>query len=406
MSQQRFQKPGSIFGGSFLIAGSCIGAGMLALPIQTGITGFFPFLVMFICCWAFMACTGLLLLEVNLWFGHDVSIVTMARKTLGKTGQVVSWVTFCFLFYSLMIAYVSGGGTILIDLVNLVAGVTCPRWIAGLAITLFFGFQVYFGAIAVDRVNRIFMFGLIFVYIVLIFAGIGNVRMDLLLYSNWSKSLLVLPIMVVMFGYHNLIPSLTSYFQGQEKRLIWTIIIGSIISFVVCLLWEWIILGVVPVADIIDAVNNGELATRALQRIVGFGWISTAAQMFSLFAIITSCLGVALSFVDFLADGLHVTKRSPRSTLVLCILVMAPAFVFSLLSPTVFFTALSYAGGFAAVILFGVIPAMMVWVGRYYKNLATIIIVPGGKGVLVVVMIVALAIFSLELFHELGITIP
>jgi tyrosine-specific transport protein len=40
-------KPGSIFGGVLLIAGSCIGAGMLGLPIITGIAGFFPSLLMF-----------------------------------------------------------------------------------------------------------------------------------------------------------------------------------------------------------------------------------------------------------------------------------------------------------------------------------------------------------------------
>jgi tyrosine-specific transport protein len=398
-------KPGSIFGGSLLIAGSCIGAGMLALPIQTGLAGFVPFVVMFICCWAFMTCTGLLLLEVNLWFGDNVSIVTMAKETLGQPGKIIAWLTFCFLFYSLMVAYVAGSGTIFVDLLETFVGITCPRWVASIVVTFFLGGHVYFGALAVDRVNRIFMCGLILVYIVLIFVGMGHIRVDLLSHSNWPRAFFTLPIMVVMFGYHNLIPSLTMYFKRQKKRLLYTIILGSAISFVVCLLWEWIILGMVPAQDIIASANKGQLATRALQNIVGLGWVSTAAQLFSLFAIVTSCLGVALSFVDFLADGLHFTKKSPRNTLMLCFLVMAPAFVFSLMSPKVFFTALNYAGGFAAVVLFGVIPALMVWIGRYNKKIATVTIVPGGKKVLVLVMLIALTIFSLELVQELGLAI-
>lgn len=41
------EKRGSVLGGMLLIAGSCIGAGMLGLPIVTGLSGFFPSLAMF-----------------------------------------------------------------------------------------------------------------------------------------------------------------------------------------------------------------------------------------------------------------------------------------------------------------------------------------------------------------------
>ena len=41
------KKEGSVFGGMLLIAGSCIGSGMLGIPIVTGVAGFFPSLLMF-----------------------------------------------------------------------------------------------------------------------------------------------------------------------------------------------------------------------------------------------------------------------------------------------------------------------------------------------------------------------
>ena len=41
------KKEGSVIGGILLIAGSCIGAGMLGLPILTGLVGFFPSLILF-----------------------------------------------------------------------------------------------------------------------------------------------------------------------------------------------------------------------------------------------------------------------------------------------------------------------------------------------------------------------
>ncbi|NGX44712.1 MAG: hypothetical protein K1060chlam3_00887, partial [Candidatus Anoxychlamydiales bacterium] len=44
MKKLKFQ-PGSVLGGMLLIAGSCIGAGMLGLPVLLGLTGFFPSII-------------------------------------------------------------------------------------------------------------------------------------------------------------------------------------------------------------------------------------------------------------------------------------------------------------------------------------------------------------------------
>jgi multidrug efflux pump subunit AcrA (membrane-fusion protein) len=60
-----------------------------------------------------MVSTGLLLLEVNLWFKDEVSIISMADRTLGTVGKIIGWAGFLFLFYGLMVAYISGTGELL-----------------------------------------------------------------------------------------------------------------------------------------------------------------------------------------------------------------------------------------------------------------------------------------------------
>src|SRR5271170_1531697 len=97
---------GTFIGGILLIAGSCIGAGMLALPIMTGLAGFFPSLVALFISWAFMTFTALLLVEVCGWFYGQVNLLTMAKESLGEVGRTVGWVTYLFLFYALLIAYI------------------------------------------------------------------------------------------------------------------------------------------------------------------------------------------------------------------------------------------------------------------------------------------------------------
>ena len=396
---------GSVTGGSLLIAGCCIGAGMLALPIKTGIVGFYPFLILFVLCWMFMTATGLLLLEVNLWLGNDANIISMTKCTMGKAGQIIGWFVFCFLFYSLMIAYVSGCSNIFQSIFQGCLGITPPIWLTTTIVSISLGSIVFLGTNIVDHFNRIFMIGLVITYLLLVVFSIKHVKQDLLGHCNWIVAIFSLPIMVIMFGYHNLIPTLTIYLKNNAKKITLSIIIGSIISFLICLLWEWIVLGIVPLEGdygIITASEKGYVSTQLLQNIVGIGILSNISLSFSLFAIVTSCLGVALSFVDFLSDGLKITNNNYKNRLLLCSFVIAPAFIFSLLSPKVFFIALDFAGGFAAVILFGIFPAIMVWIGRYHKNIANIQILPGGRFALVLVILLSLCIFTLEMIHECG----
>src|ERR1700733_4769214 len=107
-----------LVGAVFLIAGCCIGAGMLGLPVLTALAGFMPASLFFILSWLFMVSTGFLLLEVNLTFKQEVSFITMLGTTLGNVGKALGWILFTFLFYSLMVAYVAGSGQLFSDFIK------------------------------------------------------------------------------------------------------------------------------------------------------------------------------------------------------------------------------------------------------------------------------------------------
>ena len=62
------------FGGILLIAGTSIGAGMLAIPVITSFCGFIPAFILILACWAFMLLTAYFLLEVNLFFSGETNI--------------------------------------------------------------------------------------------------------------------------------------------------------------------------------------------------------------------------------------------------------------------------------------------------------------------------------------------
>ena len=96
-----------VIGGTLLVGGTAIGAGMLALPVVTGFGGFLPATVIYLICYLFSAATGLLLLEVCYWMPQDANIVSMAKLLLGPFGKIGAWILYLFLFYSLTIAYVA-----------------------------------------------------------------------------------------------------------------------------------------------------------------------------------------------------------------------------------------------------------------------------------------------------------
>ena len=107
------RKGNPVLGGALLVAGSCIGAAMLAMPLRAGFAGYIPSSVAFFICWVFMLTTALMLVEVNVHIGQGCSLVSMADKTLGRWGKICTWFLFLCLFYALMVAYSFESGLLL-----------------------------------------------------------------------------------------------------------------------------------------------------------------------------------------------------------------------------------------------------------------------------------------------------
>jgi tyrosine-specific transport protein len=391
---------GKIVGSALLVAGNCIGAGMLALPIFTGLGGFIPSLCMFLFSWLFMTLTGLLLLEVNLSLHIGASLVSMAHRTFGKAGKIFCWILWCFLFYSLLVAYISGGGSTFKDLFSELFGFDVPMPISNFIFVLLFGILTYLGTNYVDIINRYFMIGLILTYVLLIVFGFKHIKSDFLLRQNWGYTLISLPILIISFGFHNIVPSLVPYLNGRVSLLKKTIFIGSLLPLFIYALFELVILGIVPVegsGSIKSALDQGLSSTDVLQNILSNSLIGSIAAFFAFFALTTSFLAVALSFVHFFKDAFKVKTKKNSEPLSLTLLVLLPPFIITLIDPSLFLKALNLAGGIGAVLLFGILPCLMAWKCRYTLQETKRILVYGGKPVLIMVIIFSLFILSLSI---------
>lgn len=363
--------------GILLIAGTSVGGGMLALPVLTSLGGFIPSLFIYLLCWIFMASTGLLFLEISLWMGGESNIISMAEKTLGRWGKVIAWAVYLFLFYCLTIAYIVGCGDLVANLFN----AKIPEWVGSLLFVLFFAPFVYAGAHTVSRVNSFLMLGLAFFFLMFVIIGIPYVDPQNLTTRNWSLALIGLPVSFTAFAYQGTVPTLVNYMSFDIRKIRLSIIIGSFIPFITYIIWQWLILGIVPAygpGGLAEALQNGDNAVQPLKNFINHPYVYTVAQFFAFFALVTSFLGVTLGLLDFLADGLKI-KKTPLGKLALSLLIFIPTLFIAFLFPHIFLSALGYAGGFGCAILLGLLPILMVWAGRYHLGLTSSYSLWGGR---------------------------
>lgn len=378
--------------GILLIAGTTIGAGMLGIPLVTASSGFLPAMGITIAVWLFMVATGLLYLETTLWMGEGANVLSMSRRFLGQSGKVLSGAVYLFLYYCLLVAYFAAGAPILLSFLGL-----DPSVFGYLLYGLLFGFIVAVGIKAVDRINYILCFAMLLSYACLIGVGFPEVSSERLVSNDWSKAVFAAPILFSAFGFHNVIPSLTHYFKRDVNVLRKSIFWGTFIPLVIYLIWQWLIIGIVPMSAINQALHEGRPATSALQTLIHSPWVMRFGQFFAIFAIITSMLGVAFSMVDFLADGMGLKAKSLKNRSLLCLLVFSPPFLLSSVDPKIFVTAIGFAGGFGEAFLNGLLPVMMVFIGRYRKNLGKETQLFGNKPMLYLLFAVGAFVMLLEL---------
>lgn len=390
-------KYGSILRGALLVAGTSIGGGMLALPVLTAPTGFFPSLLVYLLCWLFMVSTGLLFLEASLWMGRETNIISMATKTLGRFGKYAAWGLYLFLFYCLTLAYIVGAG----DLVVQLFGGTLHEWQGQLIFLCLFGPFVYAGARVVGRLNLALMLGLGISYFAFVGLGIPHVRSELLFKQDWSLAYVALPITFTAFAYQGIIPTLVSYMHYDIRNIRLSILIGSFLPLITYAIWQWLILGIIPLegpGGLEEAIANGQNAVQPLKNFLGNSSVYIIGQFFAFFALVTSFFGVTLGLLDFLADGLKIDK-TPKGKIFLCLLMFIPPFIFTFFYPHIFLIALDYAGGFGCALLLGLLPILMVWRGRYQLHLHGGYQFWGGK-----IVLISLSLFVLiELCCELAV---
>ncbi|MBD2414154.1 tyrosine transporter [Nostoc calcicola FACHB-3891] len=398
-------QPGSVLGSTALIAGTTVGAGILALPAVTLPSGILPSTFGLIAVWLYALVSGLLIAEVTLNTMRlegrpSIGLLGIVEKNLGKVGALVASGAYLFMHYALLVAYITQGGEILGTAIAKLWNLqnSLPTWVGTMTFTLIFGGVMYLGREKfIEKLNTAFVAIVIVSFLGLLLLAGGQIKSSQLLIQNWSALGGAVSVMCVAMFFQNIVPVVVTQLEGDVRKIRQSIFIGSLIPLIMFLVWNAVILASIS-PDMVHSTSGGKTVFDPLQilRAGGGGeWLGVLVSVFSEFAIVTSFIGFVYGLLDLFKDIFLITQGDLSSRLPLYSLVLFPPMTLGTLNPSIFFTALDYTGTFSISVLGGVIPALMTWKQRQQQKNSNSInqpLVPGGKATLMAMIVVALVL--------------
>ena len=363
--QNADSSPAGMFSAALLILGTAVGAGILGVPVVAGLTGALPSFCITASSWLLMTITGWILVRRLVHYKRPgLDITSLYRMELGVWGARIASLTYLFLFHILMVAFLSGAGAVLSRLLSRPED---QVWF----ILIFFataGSLVLFGPELVRRCNALLMFLLAASFILLLGQCERSFDASRLAYQDWIFLPGALPLIICAFGYHNIVPLTCTMLNYNTRRIGTALILGTGLVFLFNAAWITAVIGALPLkgpgeANLLAAYHQNQPATVPLAMALKSSITSFLGMLFSMAAITTSYVAVGLGLVGFLRDLWTTLGKNPNRYLSVGTALL-PSLVISLLWPNLFLHALNLVGGVCLIVLFGIMPALMLYLRR------------------------------------------
>ncbi|MCZ8501232.1 tyrosine transporter [Vibrio lentus] len=348
-----------MMGSSLIIAGTALGAGMLAIPMVLAQFGLlYGTLLMVLICFG-TTYAALLLLEATIKAGGGLGLNSIARKTLGKQGQLITNGLLYALLICLLMAYILGAGDLLSKLLSNF-GVDISATTSQITFTLLAGAVVASGTGVIDKLNRaLFFVMLASLFATMVFLAPSMTQENLTQVTSHDHVDLIKTsaILFTSFGFMVVIPTLVSYnHEATDKQLRNMVIVGSLIPLVCYLCWLFAVVGNLSEEQFRSFKNVSDLMAFEAQS----PWVGNVLSTFTGLALLTSFFGVAMSLFNQNRDMFN-----QNTAVTYCISFILPL-AGSLLAADKFLQVLNYAG-IILVFLAVFVPLVMVHKQRFMK---------------------------------------
>jgi tyrosine-specific transport protein len=332
----------SVWTAALLIAGIAIGAGELGLPLALGGAGYYPAVAGVCLIYICTLVSGMLIARLVVESRHG-DLPVLFLKYLGNGWATLFNVSYFTLAFCLLVAYWSG-------LLSLLGGYALVMCVLGIG--------VYIGLCYNCELLRKFCslgtIALIISFLLLVAIGFCNSKHSFQSVSHWRLMAPGLPIILCSFGYHQIIPTICRQLDYQPSAIRRALLLGTFVPLAVTLLVLTLGFRIFSQNELMEAAKLG-LPMFALFRNHGANeLVFIIGRCFSILAIATSLLGIAMAMNGALAD---IRFRRMNTNKFRELLVMVPLPI-ALLCPHLFVTVLGIAGGIFGNIIAGIIPIM------------------------------------------------
>ncbi len=357
-----------------MIAGTAIGAGMIALPMTLAKLGTIATLGLISVTWMIVYYSALLGTELTIRRGESLTLSEIARRISGRGAEMIAIGCIMTLSYALLAAYLYGGSSITHTLFKVTVEQEVPLpLILKMAAALLCLFLTL-GIKWIDYINRLLFFTLIG----LLIGTIGGLGVDLEIKTLPSMTTtlvemktwtVAIPVIFTSFGFQMMIPAISGYLNRDAIQIRRAFFWGSLIPVVVYLTWTMTTLGTLTTKapalfDEIIATNVevGDFV-QMVSKAASWSHLQLLVWGVSFFAIVTSALGVALGLVDIWQKLLPGSTYRCWQRLGAALITVAPPFAIALLTPGAFIKALGFAGMILVIIAI-ILPTYLIFKDR------------------------------------------
>ena len=345
----------------FLVAGTSIGGGMLALPMVLAKLGIATSLLIMLLIWLLTYYSSLISVELNLHSDRGLSLGQLGRKFSGKGAEIVGEISVKLLSYALLAAFIYGASSIIQKLVEeylncYVSIIKVETFLSTLTVII-----LLFPTRIISNINNIAFLCFLVIFMVLIVAVMSIV--DCIKIPWWFSDLQiknvaeVITVIFTSFGYQVIFHTLRNYCGKDANTLRTSFLIGSFIPAIIYMLWTGGALSVIFKADpnffgriVAKEVDVGALVSE-LASVSGLPGFHVLTWSMATLAILTSVLGVGIG----LAESLSISLNKCISTQFLqrflaSLLTVIPAYILASAVPKAFTQILGFAGIILVVI--------------------------------------------------------
>jgi tyrosine-specific transport protein len=387
-----------ILAGCFIFAFT-MGTSFIVLPFFLTVVGLWPALVAIVVSWAYFLLTGFYYLEATLAMPPGSNAFSISNKYFGKGGAQFVSIIFALVTFANLSSYFFLAAHIFSALLQSLHIYLSPTSMAVIVVCLA-GISVYLGI----TFTMIFNFLLIVLTAVIFyfsFQGLSSTvtgEASFPPHTQWLLLILAIPSFLNTIYYQTLIPTIADFLNYNKARIQSCIAVffsACIVLFIAWLFFLFNSSGKGYRASL-SQLNPNALTYENLVKIPVIGkWLPYLIGV----SLITSILCNLSVLVDFIADLSHTPpqERKGIKRLLFCLYALLPSFLFGLIQSVILFIILVYITEIGGMFLAGLLPILWIWSLRYLHEEKVALLVPGGKGLLLL-----LTIFTVFVFYCLG----